>query len=308
MRQQIKNILFLVLVISGLSVLPAAANTTHTTKAHESNLHVAVSENHGVIASSEHAPLSHVEKGSIEGHHGEEQGKHEENVRQLIAPTHDGSLPWWLLAIPFLPLASFIFTLLFGKRLGVNSHWVPIIAVLISFSCALKAFVTVKSGHFINQDLYTWISSGNTRVAVGFLLDQLTAVMLIVVTTVSSLVHIYSIGYMKGEDGYYRFYSYLSLFTFSMLMLVLGNNFMQLFFGWEAVGLSSYLLIGFYYEKVSAATAGRKAFIVNRFGDFGFILGLFLIFVNFGSLHYYDVFSQAGQIVGHTWTIFGMTF
>ncbi|RUM38839.1 MAG: hypothetical protein DSY57_01960, partial [Desulfobulbus sp.] len=158
MRQQIKNILFLVLVISGLSVLPAAANTTHTIKAHENHIHVAVAEHHGAVVSSEHAALSHVEEGSIEEGHGE-KGEHEANVRQLIAPTHDDSLPWWLLAIPFLPLASFIFTLLFGKRLGVNSHWVPIIAVLISFSCALKAFLTVKSGHFINQDLYTWISS-----------------------------------------------------------------------------------------------------------------------------------------------------
>ncbi len=306
MRQKIKHILFLVFVISGLSILPATANTTHKIQIHENDSHVLVSKHHGELSQSSHVIMNHGEEGASE-HHADKEG-HEGNVRQLIAPTHGGALPWWLLAIPFFPLASFVFTLLFGKRLGVNSHWVPIITVLISFSCALKAFLTVKSGHYINQDLYTWISSGNTRVAVGFLLDQLTSVMLIVVTTVSSLVHIYSIGYMKGEDGYYRFFSYLSLFTFSMLMLVLGNNFMQLFFGWEAVGLSSYLLIGFYYEKVSAAVAGRKAFIVNRFGDFGFILGLFLIFVNFGSLHYYDVFSQAGQVVGQTFSIFGMTF
>lgn len=307
MRQKIKHIFFLVFVISGLSILPATAHTTHEIQNHENNAHVTVTKHHGELSKSSHVIMSHGEEGLSEEAHTEKEG-HEGNVRQLIAPTHGGTLPWWLLAIPFLPLASFVFTLLFGKRLGVHSHWVPIIAVLISFSCALKAFLTVKSGHYINQDLYTWISSGNTRVAVGFLLDQLTSVMLIVVTTVSSLVHIYSIGYMKGEDGYYRFFSYLSLFTFSMLMLVLGNNFMQLFFGWEAVGLSSYLLIGFYYEKVSAAAAGRKAFIVNRFGDFGFILGLFLIFVNFGSLHYYDVFSQAGQVVGQTFSIFGMTF
>lgn len=235
-------------------------------------------------------------------------GGHSAQTRQIVQPTGKGSIPGFLYVIPFLPLASFFFTFLFGKQLGVRAHWVPIVSVLISFSCAIKAFIMVKSGHYINQDLYTWISSGNTRVAVGFLVDQLTVLMLIVVTTVSSLVHIYSVGYMKGEDGYYRFFSYLSLFTFSMLMLVLGNNFMQLFFGWEAVGLSSYLLIGFYYEKVSAADAGKKAFIVNRFGDFGFILGLFLIFVNFGSLHYHEVFTNAHHIVGQTFSIFGMTF
>ncbi|HID70935.1 MAG TPA: NADH-quinone oxidoreductase subunit L [Desulfobacterales bacterium] len=217
-------------------------------------------------------------------------------------------MPTYLLLIPFLPLASFAFTFLFGKRLGVQSHWVPIIAVLTSFSCALYAFSQVKGGHHVNQDLYTWISSGTMSVSVGFLLDELTSVMLIVVTSISSLVHIYSVGYMKGEDGYYRFYSYLSLFTFSMLMLVLGNNFLQLFFGWEAVGLSSYLLIGFYYEKVSAADAGKKAFIVNRFGDFGFILGLFLIYAAFGTLHYEPIFSNVGQIANQTFTMLGMTF
>ena len=118
-------------------------------------------------------------------------------------------------------------------------------------------------------------------------------------------MHIYSVGYMKGEEGYYRFFAYLSLFTFSMLMLVLGNNFLQLFFGWEAVGLSSYLLIGFYYEKRSAADAGKKAFIVNRFGDFGFILGLFLIFTQFGSLHYQEVFSRVGSLDGQMISLFG---
>ena len=217
-------------------------------------------------------------------------------------------MPTYLLLIPFLPLASFGFTFLFGKRLGVQSHWVPIIAVFTSFSCALYAFLQVKNGHHVNQDLYTWFSSGALSVSVGFLLDELTSVMLIVVTTISLLVHIYSVGYMKGEDGYYRFYSYLSLFTFSMLMLVLGNNFIQLFFGWEAVGLSSYLLIGFYYEKVSAADAGKKAFIVNRFGDFGFILGLFLTYTSFGTFHYEPVFSHIGQIANQSFTILGMTF
>ncbi len=217
-------------------------------------------------------------------------------------------MPTYLLLIPFLPLFSFAFTFLFGKRLGVRSHWLPIVTVLLSLSCALYAFFQVKDGHHVNQDLYTWISSGAMTVSVGFLLDELTSVMLIVVTSISSLVHIYSVGYMKGEDGYYRFFSYLSLFTFSMLMLVLGNNFLQLFFGWEAVGLSSYLLIGFYYEKVSAADAGKKAFIVNRFGDFGFILGLFLIYASFGTLHYEPIFAHVDQIANQTFTMLGMTF
>ena len=217
-------------------------------------------------------------------------------------------MPTYLLLIPFLPLASFFFTFLFGKRLGTRSHWVPIIAVLTSFICAVTAFFEVKSGHRINQDLYTWITSGDFKVSVGFLVDELTVVMLIVVTSVSSLVHIYSVGYMKGEDGYYRFFSYLSLFTFSMLMLVLGNNFLQLFFGWEAVGLSSYLLIGFYYEKTSAADAGKKAFIVNRVGDFGFALGVFLVFASFGTLHYDPIFAQAGHLAGKTFSLLGMTF
>ena len=214
-------------------------------------------------------------------------------------------MPAFLLAIPLLPLASFVLTLLLGKRWGTRAHWLPIVTVLLSFACALVAFFRVRSGEIINQDIYTWIESGNLSVSVGFLVDQLTAVMLIVVTSISSLVHIYSVGYMKGEEGYYRFFAYLSLFTFSMLMLVLGNNFLQLFFGWEAVGLSSYLLIGFYYKKRSAADAGKKAFIVNRFGDFGLILGLFLIFTQFGSLHYEEVFSRAGILDGQVLTLFG---
>jgi NADH-quinone oxidoreductase subunit L len=217
-------------------------------------------------------------------------------------------MPTYLLLIPFLPLFSFVFTFLLGKRMGVHSHWVPIATVLVSFVSAIYAFFQVKNGHGVNADLYTWITSGEMKFTVGFLLDELTSVMLIVVTSISSLVHIYSVGYMKGEDGYYRFFAFLSLFTFSMLMLVLGNNFLQLFFGWEAVGLSSYLLIGFYYEKVSAADAGKKAFIVNRFGDFGFILGLFLIYATFGTLHYEPIFANVSQIAHQTFTILGMTF
>jgi NADH-quinone oxidoreductase subunit L len=336
MKFRVLNIAFLVLTLAGMCWSQNVGATEDHVKAHHvAPVLTAISHGESVeVASDQHVQASHeavavhgeevthktasttVHSAPAEQHaaaveHGEgaaHGGAHGSAARQIVMPQTNGTIPGFLFFIPFLPLASFFFTFLFGKKLGVRSHWVPIIAVLISFSCALKAFFMVKAGHYVNQDIYAWISSGETRVAVGFLVDQLTSVMLIVVTSVSSLVHIYSVGYMKGEDGYYRFYSYLSLFTFSMLMLVLGNNFMQLFFGWEAVGLSSYLLIGFYYEKVSAATAGRKAFIVNRFGDFGFILGLFLIYVNFGSLHYHDVFAHANQIVGHTFSIFGMTF
>ena len=215
-------------------------------------------------------------------------------------------MPVSLLAIPLLPLFSFVLTLLLGKRMGTRAHWLPIITVVLSFICAIMAFNRVYHGEIINQDIYTWISSGSLSVSFGFLVDQLTSVMLIVVTSISSLVHIYSVGYMKGEEGYYRFFAYLSLFTFSMLMLVLGNNFLQLFFGWEAVGLSSYLLIGFYYNKKSASDAGKKAFIVNRFGDFGFILGLFLIFTQFGSLHYAEVFSQVNLLEGQSVSLLGL--
>jgi len=215
-------------------------------------------------------------------------------------------MPASLLAIPLLPLASFVITLMAGRRWGTRAHWLPIIAALLSFCCALAAFFRVRSGVIFNQDIYTWIHSGNLVVSVGFLVDQLTAVMLIVVTSVSSLVHIYSVGYMKGEEGYYRFFAYLSLFTFSMLMLVLANNFLQLFFGWEAVGLSSYLLIGFYFNKQLAADAGRKAFIVNRFGDFGFLLGLILVFTLMGSLHYQEVFIRAGELEIQKITLMGI--
>jgi len=184
------------------------------------------------------------------------------------------------LLIPFLPLAAFLVNIIFGRNfLKDNAHWVSIGAVVASWVISVMTLVEVIGGRTINQDLYTWIVSGTFRVSVGFLIDQLTAVMLIVVTTVSSLVHIYSVGYMHGDKGYYRFFSYLSLFTFSMLMLVMANNFLQLYFGWEAVGLCSYFLIGFWYEKKSASDAGKKAFIVNRFGDFGFGLGVIMIFL-----------------------------
>ena len=216
-------------------------------------------------------------------------------------------MPIYLLLIPFCPLLAFVLTLICGRYWGERAHWLPIAGIATSLVCALMALRDVLGGTVVNADIHTWISSGNLRVTFGFLVDQLTAVMLVVVTSVSTLVHIYSVGYMRGEKGYYRFFAYLGLFSFSMLMLVMGNNFLQLFFGWEAVGLSSYLLIGFYYEKDSASDAGKKAFIVNRFGDFGFLLGLFCIFTIFGSLHYADVLPQAAVLEGMSFTLCGYT-
>ncbi len=208
--------------------------------------------------------------------------------------------------IPLLPLAAFLINIIFGKAVTKDkAHWIAILAVLGSFVLAVQTFTEVLGGKVVNQDVYTWFVSGNFRVSVGFLIDQLSAVMLIVVTSVSLLVHIYSVGYMHGDTGYYRFFSYLSLFTFSMLMLVMGNNLLQLYFGWEAVGLCSYFLIGFWYEKKSASDAGKKAFIVNRFGDFGFGLGVMLIFLSLGSVYYADIFSKIGTLQGQTINLLG---
>lgn len=208
--------------------------------------------------------------------------------------------------IPLLPLIGFFINILFGRWfIKDKAHWVACGAVLASWVISLITFADVSGGKIINEDLYSWIISGSFRASVGFLIDPLTAVMLIVVTTVSSLVHIYSIGYMHGDKGYYRFFSYLNLFTFSMLMLVMANNFLQLYFGWEAVGLCSYFLIGYWYEKKSASDAGKKAFIVNRFGDFGFGLGVIILFLTFGTLHYEPVFGAMSGLVGKTINILG---
>ena len=213
--------------------------------------------------------------------------------------------------IPLLPLTAFLVSGLFGHWLKEKAKWPPIIAVLASFALSVSTLFDVMGGHTVNAVLYSWIVSGNFDVHIGFKIDQLTAVMLIVVTTVSSLVHIYSTGYMHGDKGYPRFFSYLALFTFSMLMLVMADNFLQLYVFWEAVGLCSYLLIGFWYEKKSASDAGKKAFVVNRVGDFGFGLGVMLIFITFGTLNYDAVFaavpSHIGQMVnilGHTYSLY----
>ncbi len=211
------------------------------------------------------------------------------------------------LLIPFLPLAAFLINILFGKSLiRDKAHWVSILAVLGSWVVSVMTVAEVLDGRTVNADLYTWISSGGFKVSVGFLVDQLTAVMLVVVTTCSTLIHIYSAGYMHGDKGYYRFFSYMSLFTFSMLMLVMANNFLQLYFGWEAVGLCSYFLIGFWYEKKSASDAGKKAFIVNRFGDFGFGLGVIMVFLTFGTLHYAPVFGAVNTMAGQTVNFLGL--
>jgi NADH-quinone oxidoreductase subunit L len=212
----------------------------------------------------------------------------------------------YYLLIPFLPLAAFLINILLGKEVfREKAHWVSVLAVVGSFIISVATLFDVISGETLNKDLYTWVVSGTFKVSVGFLIDPLTAVMLIVVTTCSSLIHIYSIGYMRGDKGYYRFFSYMSLFTFSMLMLVMSNNFLQLYFGWEAVGLCSYFLIGYYFNKKSASDAGKKAFIVNRFGDFGFGLGVIMIFLTFGTLHYLPVFNNVSGIVGKTVHLLG---
>src|SRR5688572_20652497 len=203
------------------------------------------------------------------------------------------------LIIPFAPLLGAIVAGLFGRRIGrVGAHSVTIFAVLLSFLCSCVVFADVLEGNTFNGPVYTWLTMGDTRLEIGFLIDRLTTLMMVVVTFVSLMVHIYTIGYMAEDPGYQRFFAYISLFTFSMLMLVMANNFLQLFFGWEAVGLVSYLLIGFWYTRESAVYANLKAFLVNRVGDFGFILGIALILATVGTLDYEDVFNAAaaGQL------------
>jgi len=203
--------------------------------------------------------------------------------------------------IPLLPLASFLILGLFGHWIRDKAHLVAVPAVLTSLLLSVLAFADVADGHHSTIRLYTWLTSGILDVHIGLMLDRLTVVMLLLVTVVSSLVHVYTIGYMHGEPGYSRFFSYIALFTFSMLMLVLADNFLQLFVFWEAVGLCSYLLIGHWYERPSACAAATKAFIVNRVGDFGFLLGLLLVLATFGTLDYSDVFAkipnEAGKVL-----------
>ncbi|SVB23778.1 uncharacterized protein METZ01_LOCUS176632, partial [marine metagenome] len=179
------------------------------------------------------------------------------------------------LTIVLAPLAAAIVAGLFGTVIGrASSHWVTIIAVALSFALSILVLQDqVSRGEVFNGSVYTWMVVDGVNMEVGFLIDRLSALMMAVVTFVSLVVHIYTVGYMHDDPGYQRFFSYISLFTFAMLMLVMSNNFLQLFFGWEAVGLVSYLLIGFWYTRPTAIVANLKAFLVNRVGDFGFLLG-----------------------------------
>ena len=207
-----------------------------------------------------------------------------------------------LLAALFAPLAGALIAGLMGSMFGGHlirrrtSKAVTVLGVAISFVCSLMILLEVISGAEFNGPVYTWATVGNLKLEIGFLVDNLTAMMMVVVTFISLLVHIYSMGYMENDDNVSRFFSYISLFTFSMLALVMSNNFLQLFFGWEAVGLVSYLLIGFWLEKPTAVSAGLKAFLVNRIGDFGFIIGIGLVFAFAGSLNYQDVFAIREQL------------
>jgi NADH-quinone oxidoreductase subunit L len=202
-----------------------------------------------------------------------------------------------LLAVPLAPLAGAIIAGFFGKAIGRRgSHIATILGVLISFILSAITLKDVLAGARFNATIYEWMVLGSLKMEVGFLIDGLSAMMMCVVSFVSLMVHIYTIGYMEEDDGYQRFFSYISLFTFSMLMLVMSNNFLQLFFGWEAVGLVSYLLIGFWYTRPTAIFANMKAFVVNRVGDFGFILGIGLVVAFAGSLNYGEVFSKGGEL------------
>ncbi len=208
------------------------------------------------------------------------------------------------LLVPMAPLAGALIAGLFGWAIGRTlSHLVTIAGVAIACWASWVIFQDVQAGHLFNSTVYTWMTTGDMRFEIGFLIDSLTTMMMLVVTFVSLMVHIYTIGYMREDPGYQRFFSYISLFTFAMLMLVMANNFLQLFFGWEAVGLVSYLLIGFWHTRPTAIYANLKAFLVNRVGDFGFLLGIGLVLAYFGTLDYAAVFAQAPGLVNHSISI-----
>lgn len=199
------------------------------------------------------------------------------------------------LLVPLAPLLASIVAGLFGKKIGRSAvHWLTTLSVALSFILSVVAFkhIVLDGAPVYNGTVYTWAEVDSIRMSIGFLVDNLTVLMMLVVTFVSLMVHIYTIGYMHDDPGYERFFSYISLFTFAMLMLVMSNNFLQLFFGWELVGLVSYLLIGFWYKKESAIYANMKAFIVNRIGDFGFLLGIAVILIYANSLDYVQVFDK----------------
>jgi len=207
------------------------------------------------------------------------------------------------LTIVLAPLLAAIVAGLFGKRIGrAGAHWITILGVAISFVLSLYVlkYFLLDGGESYNGTVYRWASMGGIYFEVGFLVDRLTVLMMTVVTFVSLCVHVYTIGYMHDDDGYQRFFSYISLFTFSMLMLVMSNNFLQLFFGWEAVGVVSYLLIGFWYKRPTAIFANMKAFLVNRVGDFGFLLGIAALAAATGTLDYALTFADAQRLSGET--------
>jgi NADH-quinone oxidoreductase subunit L len=212
-----------------------------------------------------------------------------------------------LVTIVLAPLLASILAGLFGHQIGRTwSHRVTITGVAVSFLLSLWVLkLVVADGVYYNDTVYQWLQAGSLKLEIGFMIDALTAVMMAVVTFVSLMVHIYTIGYMHDDDGYCRFFSYISLFTFSMLMLVMANNFLQLFFGWEAVGLMSYLLIGFWFKRPTAIYANLKAFLVNRVGDFGFLLGIAAVLMYAGSLDYVQVFTQAPAMAEKNIAIFG---
>jgi len=211
-----------------------------------------------------------------------------------------------LLTIVLAPLFGAIVSGLFGKQIGrKGAHWITILGVALSFVLStwiLKQLI-VDGADVFNGTIYTWANIGSLHFEIGFLVDNLTAIMMVVVTFVSLMVHIYTIGYMHDDPGYQRFFSYIALFTFSMLMLVMANNFLQLFFGWEAVGLVSYLLIGFWYKRPTAIYANMKAFLVNRIGDFGFLLGIAGVMAYFGTLDYQSVFANVDSFAASNETI-----
>ncbi len=211
-----------------------------------------------------------------------------------------------LVLIPLLPFLAFLITGLLAKWIGERAHWVAVPAVGVSWLLSVVVFFEVAGGSGpLHVTLYEWIGSGSLRVNFALYVDQLTAVMLLLVTTVSALVHVYTIGYLHGDKGYARFFAYIALFTFSMLMLVMADNFLQLYVFWEAVGLCSYLLIAHWYERKSACDAATKAFVVNRVGDFGFGVGILLAFVTFGSLDYSVAFQLAPDYAGETVNLLG---
>jgi NADH-quinone oxidoreductase subunit L len=207
-----------------------------------------------------------------------------------------------LLVVPLAPLVGSALAGIFGTQFGGNwigrrlSHTLTILGVLVAFILSAMTLKSVIDGARFNETLYTWMVVGGLKMEVGFLIDSLTAMMMCVVTFVSLMVHIYTIGYMEEDEGYNRFFAYISLFTFSMLMLVMSNNMLQLFFGWEAVGLVSYLLIGFWFNKPTAIFANMKAFLVNRVGDFGFILGIGLMAAYAGTLNYAEAFAKTAEL------------